>query len=380
VETPPTDPIGADPVGARILVVDDQPENLHLITDFLIGNDYKLVLASSGSDALSSLETSLPDLILLDVDMPDINGFEVCRRIKADPATSSIPVVFMTGMRDRQTKLEGLKLGAVDYLVKPIAREELLLRMQTHLKLSFMRRSLTAQNAMLEERNAELQAYAHTIAHSLKTPLAASIRFLDILTDFNTENLTSEQHHLAKQALTTLESSGRVIDDLLLLSTASHEQVERETMDMAKPVAEALRQLSRQRKEAQATVHLPKAWLPVVGYGPWVGEVWLNYLSNAFRYCPAPVELKLGCAPEGENMVRFWAHDNGTPLTATQCEQLFVPFSRLHRDKDGGHGLGLTIVERIIGRLGGVAGIDTPASGGNCFFFTLPRDPNLSVK
>ena len=127
-------------------------------------------------------------------------------------------------------------------------------------------------------------------------------------------------------------------------------------------------------------MQLPDKWLPAVGYAPWVGEVWLNYLSNAFKYCRPPVELELGSSMDGPDSVRYWVRDNGTPLTKKEQERLFVPFSRLHHDQVDGHGLGLAIVRRAVAKLGGIAGVDTPDSGGNRFFFTLPIVRDLSLK
>jgi len=232
----------------------------------------------------------------------------------------------------------------------------------------------------LKIKNAELDAYAHTIAHSLKTPLAASIRFLDILSNFNADSLSKKQHQLARQALTTLENTGEVIDALLMLSTVSHEQVEPKPIDMEKLVEEVLRQLARQQSSAQATVKMPDTWLPAVGHAPWVGEVWLNYLSNAFKYCEPPVELELGSSMDGPDSVRYWVQDNGASFTKKEQERLFVPFSRLHHAQMDGHGLGLTIVRRIAEKLGGSAGVETPDSGGNQFYFTLPAVRDLSIK
>jgi len=241
-------------------------------------------------------------------------------------------------------------------------------------------KQLQAQRDELKLKNAELEAYDHTIAHSLKTPLSASIRFLEILSEFKADNLSQEQHQLVRQALVTLENSGDIVDALLMLSTISNEQVERKPLDMKKLVKEALRQLAKERLSAQATVQMPGTWLPAAGHAPWVGEVWLNYLGNAFKYCEPPVELELGSSKEGADSVRYWVEDNGTPLTQEEQEQLFVPFSRLHHDRIEGHGLGLTIVQRIVGKLGGIAGVETPDSGGNRFFFTLPLVRDIPIK
>jgi signal transduction histidine kinase len=232
----------------------------------------------------------------------------------------------------------------------------------------------------LQQKNKELDAYSHTIAHSLKTPLAASIRFLEILSKFKADNLSEEQSQLANQALSTLGNTGEVVDDLLMLSTVSSEQIELKPLDMNKLVNEALKQLARQRLAPKADVQLPEAWLPALGHAPWVGEIWLNYLSNAFKYGEPPVKLELGSAKDGADRICFWVRDNGRPLTEDERARLFVPFSRLHHDLDGGHGLGLTIVQRIADKLGGTAGVDTPEAGGNRFFFTLPIVREVSRK
>ncbi len=243
-----------------------------------------------------------------------------------------------------------------------------------------MEAALQAQRDALMRKNAELEAYDHTIAHSLKTPLSASIRFLQILSNFKAGNLSEEQQHLLMQALSSLENTGDIVDALLMLSTVSNVQVESKPLDMERLVEEVLRQLAVQRSSAQATVQMPDTWLPAVGHAPWVGEVWLNYLSNAFRYCRPPVQLELGSSMDGPDSVRYWVRDNGTPLTKKQQERLFVPFSRLHHDQADGHGLGLAIVRRAVAKLGGTAGVDTPDSGGNRFFFTLPIVRDLSLK
>jgi signal transduction histidine kinase len=167
---------------------------------------------------------------------------------------------------------------------------------------------------------------------------------------------------------------------LLLLSTVSNEQVEHKPIAMKRLVNEALRQLEKERLSAQATVKMPGNWLAAAGHAPWVGEVWLNYLSNAFKYCEPPVELELGSSKEGAGFIRYWVQDNGKPLTHEEREKLFVPFSRLHHEGIDGHGLGLTIVQRVVGKHGGIAGVDTPDSGGNRFYFTLPAGRDLPIK
>ena len=357
--------------GATLLIVDDKPQNLRLISDFLAEQGFELMLTRGGAQALEKVRLATPDLVLLDINMPNMDGFEVCRRLKAERATASTPVIFMTALDDTAHKVEGFRLGAADYITKPIQREELLARIQHHLQLHRLQRELSARSEDLALKNAELEAYAHTIAHSLQTPLAAANRFLEILYKFKSAELSGEQKDLVKQALAALEMTGEVVDALLLLSTLAQQSVELQSIDMGAVVDQVLRQLADLRERTQAVLRLPSAWPQALGYAPWVGEVWLNLLSNAFKYGGSPPHVELGGSPRGAQ-VRFWVRDNGQPLSEQERSRIFVPFTRLHRERAAGHGLGLATVHRIVSKLGGEVGAGPGPSGGNEFFFALP--------
>ena len=357
--------------GARLLIVDDKPQNLRLISDFLAEQGFALMLTRSGAQALEKVRLATPELVLLDVNMPNMDGFEVCRRLKAEPATAATPVIFMTALDDTEHKVEGFRLGAVDYITKPIQREELLARIQHHLQLHRLQRELLAQSQDLASKNAELEAYAHTIAHSLQTPLAAANRFLEILDKFKSADLTGEQRDLVKQARAALEMTGEVVDALLLLSTLAQQSVELHPIDMGAVVGQVLRQLADLRERTHAALRLPKSWPQAMGFAPWVGEVWLNLLTNAFKYGGSPPSVELGGSAQGAQ-VRFWVRDNGQPLSEQERSRIFIPFTRLHRERAAGHGLGLATVHRIVSKLGGEVGVGPGPGGGNEFFFELP--------
>jgi DNA-binding response OmpR family regulator len=364
-------PLAIELRGATLLIVDDKPQNLRLISDFLAEQGFELMLTRSGAQALERARRAQPELVLLDLRMPEMGGFEVCRRLKADPVTAEIPVIFMTAVDDTAHKVEGFSLGAVDYITKPIQREELLARIQHHLQLHRLQRELYSKTQDLALKNAELEAYAHTIAHSLKTPLASAARFLEILYKFKNEHLSDEQRHLIRQALAALGASAGAVEALLLLSTVSQQSVDVVPLDMAQLVAQALQQLAELQASTRASVELPRDWPAALGYAPWVGEVWVNLLSNALKYGGSPPRLSLGGALENGH-ARFWVRDNGQPLTEEQRRKVFVPFTRLHQERAAGHGLGLATVQRIVARLGGGVGVDALAGGGNEFSFTLP--------
>ena len=365
--------------GATLLIVDDKPQNLRLISDFLAEQGFELMLTRSGAQALEKIELSMPDLVLLDVTMPKMDGFEVCRRLKHNARTAALPVIFMTALDDTAHKVEGFRLGAVDYITKPIQREELLARIQHHLQLHSLQKELLSKSEDLAQKNAELEAYAHTIAHSLKTPLAAASRFLEILHKFKSDDMTADQRHLVQQASSALAMTGDAVDALLLLSTIAQQSVELQPLDMGALVGQVLGQLADLQARTRATITLPADWLPALGYAPWVGEVWLNLLSNALKYGGSPPSVELGGTREGSH-VRFRVRDNGQTLSEQERSRVFIPFTRLHQERAAGHGLGLATVQRIVARLGGKVGISAGPQGGNEFFFELPAAPKAGRK
>jgi two-component system, sensor histidine kinase and response regulator len=363
--------------GATLLIVDDKPQNLRLISDFLAEQGFELMLTRSGAQALEKIELSMPDLVLLDVTMPKMDGFEVCRRLKHNARTAALPVIFMTALDDTAHKVEGFRLGAVDYITKPIQREELLARIEHHLQLHSLQKELLSKSEDLAQKNAELEAYAHTIAHSLKTPLAAASRFLEILHKFKSDNMTADQRHLVQQASSALAMTGEAVDALLLLSTIAQQSVELHPLDTGALVGQVLSQLADLQARTRATITLPTDWPPALGYAPWVGEVWLNLLSNALKYGGSSIEL--GGTREGSK-ARFRVRDNGQALSELERSRVFIPFTRLHQERAAGHGLGLATVQRIVARLGGKVGVSPGPQGGNEFFFELPAAPRAGRK
>jgi signal transduction histidine kinase len=208
----------------------------------------------------------------------------------------------------------------------------------------------------------------------LKTPLATANRFLEILHKYKSSGLEPEQRHLVQQAFEAMANTGEVVDALLLLSTVSQQSVELDPLDMAEVVPNVERQLADLRARTQATIELPQAWPRALGYAPWVAEVWLNLLSNALKYGGSPPQVQLGGTAEGAH-VRFWVRDNGEPLSDDERARVFTPFTRLHRERASGHGLGLATVQRIVVKLGGTVGARLAPDGGNEFSFSLPAVP-----
>ncbi len=362
-----------------ILVVDDTLANLRLLTELLQRHGYRVRPVTEGAHALASAQTSPPDLILLDILMPGMDGYEVCRLLKEDERTAAVPVLFISALQDTEDKIKGFESGAVDYITKPFRHQEVLARVGAHLGLSRLQRSLERQ---IEERDrliSELDAYAHTVAHDLKNPLNIVSGYAEMLAlDYG--SLDGEQVELYTEAISRgTQRMARIIDSLLLLASARGMPVTPEPLRMDEIVDGALARLDPAISTQQAEIWVAREWPVALGHAPWVEEVWANYVGNALKYGgrpdeapPAPPVIELGADPATGDSVRFWVRDNGRGLTPAEQSRLFVPFSRLHHLRARGYGLGLSIVQRIVERLGGAVGVESAVGQGSLFYFTLP--------
>jgi PAS domain S-box-containing protein len=235
--------------------------------------------------------------------------------------------------------------------------------------------SLRQYGMELEARNQELDEFAHSVAHDLKNPLGQVVGFADLLEKDYAAALDQD----VRQSLRTIAQTGRkmsnIIDELLLLAGVRRkEKVELLPLDMASIVTEAQRRLADLIQEHQVAVILPPAgdWPAALGYGPWIEEVWVNYLSNAIQYGGRPPRVEVGATEQSDGTVRFWVRDNGDGLTPLEQARLFKSFERLDRVRAKGHGLGLSIVRRIVEKLGGKVGVESEKGVGSIFSFTLP--------
>ncbi len=351
-------------IAKNILVVDDNATNLRLLVNILSSAGYVVRPARSGTIALASIYAALPDLILLDVMMPEMDGYEVCRRLKEDEHTRDIPVIFISALNDLEEKVKSFALGAVDYIPKPFHAEEVLARIHTHLTIRQLQNDLMDQIA-------ELDAFAHTVAHDLKSPLALVTGFADLLIEDNAA-LTPEQQLLY---LDKIQKAGRkavnIIDELLLLASVHRQDVQLTPINMAQVLLQAQDRLYGEFHEDTEIVQ-PEKWPEALGYAPWLEEVWVNYLSNALKYGGRPLRLVLGAEPLADGQIRFWIRDNGPGISAQQQNSLFTEFVRISESKGEGYGLGLSIVRRIIEKLSGRVGVVSQEGEGSEFYFTLP--------
>jgi len=225
----------------------------------------------------------------------------------------------------------------------------------------------------LEARNEELDAFVHTVAHDLKGPLVPLVCYAEMLEkDYASlpgQKLREYSRVIAQHGF----KMGSIIDELLLLAEVRKmEEVTIEPLDMASIVVEAQGRVAYLIEEHQAEIISADTWPVALGYGPWVVEVWVNYLSNAIKYGGWPPRVELGATGQADGMVRFWVRDNGPGLTPEEQARLFTPFTQLAQVRAKGHGLGLSIVRRIVEKSGGQVGVESEVGRGSVFTFTLP--------
>jgi signal transduction histidine kinase len=245
--------------------------------------------------------------------------------------------------------------------------------------------TLRQRTVELQARNEELDAFAHTVAHDLKNPLSVITGFAALLLESGDQ--LSDQERQASH--TTILRSGHkmfsIIRELLLLAGVRQATVEIGLLDMGQIVNEAQQRLANLIAESHAQIAGPEMWPAALGYGPWIEEVWANYMSNALKYGGQPPRIELGADTIGrccndanrpDGMARFWVRDNGVGLAPEAQARLFTPFTRLDQARAQGHGLGLSIVRRIVEKLGGQVGVESEGipGRGSLFYFMLPME------
>ncbi|MEY3219134.1 MAG: hypothetical protein RIT27_491, partial [Pseudomonadota bacterium] len=370
----------------KILLVDDIHENLQVLFQLLSRQGFEVLIAEDGKTGLDIAEDELPDLILLDIMMPDINGFDVCTQLKASERTRDIPIIFMTALDDIKNKITGFNLGAVDYITKPIQHEESLARIRTHLTMQKLKKALQESNKNLLDRhqelatkNEELDAFSYMVAHDLKNPLNLILGMTDMVLKRHPE-LDQESSQQLKSVIHAGKQMFEIIESLLLLARIGQQQIESKPLNMNEIILQVEYRLAHLFQQyggqLQKTEQLPIA----LGYAPWVAEIWANYLSNALKYGGRPPQVMIGATVQDDQKVRFWVRDNGSGLTKEAKAKLFNPFTRLSETIEmEGHGLGLAIVKRITKKLGGEVGVESHIGEGSVFYFTLPM-AEISLK
>lgn len=371
--------VGGDTNRPIVLVVDDVPENLQTIGIHLDNAGYDTAFASSGYEALHVLEAMEPDLILLDVSMPVMDGFEVCKRIKNMEKTANIPVIFLTAHTDTERVVEGLTLGAVDYVTKPFHTHELLMRVKTHITLYRAYETVKIQNERLQVLNQEKNNMLSIAAHDLKNPMQAIVLAVDLMQVLaQKKNFEGIQYHADKVRI-MIDRMLTIVENWLSLHSYEINKlnIKNEQIDLVKIIESTADsytgKATAKNIELSVTVNCKEAF--IIGDESYLEEVFDNIISNAVKYSPLGGNVLVKVYDKGDNFIVSVA-DTGQGIAADEYDKLFKKFSKLSTKPTAGEsssGLGLAIVKHLVEAMNGVVWCESTYGEGATFKVALRK-------
>lgn len=355
-----------------ILIVDDTPANLGVLVETLGAAGYQLMVAEDGEEALAQSERTQPDLILLDVMMPGIDGFETCRRLRARPQTHDVPVLFMTALNETADKVKAFAAGGVDYITKPIEHEEAMARVRTHLALRRLRRALEEQLALKER-------FMRIAGHDLRNPLCLILMAAGLARRQPAAAGAPELRNYIGNIAESATQMRRIIDTFLEIraphpSAAAAGADGRVDLNLLGEAVVRQHAPAAERKQIALAAELAEA-LPLARCDAVLAyQAFTNFTSNALKFTP-PGGRVVVSTREASGRIRVEVRDDGPGVPAAERHQLFVEHARLSPRPTGGeesNGLGLAIVKHLVESQAGTVGAEFPAAGGSVFWFELP--------
>ena len=374
------------PDKAIILIAEDNLVNLKILTSVLSREHYAVREATNGEMALHSAQSSPPDIILLDISMPEMDGFTVCEHLKADPSTRDIPIIFISGLSDTENVVKAFEVGGVDYISKPFKAREVLARVESQLMLLRHRRETEARNERdrryFERITTMRRQFIGTVTHDLKNPLSTINGHTFLLQ----RNPTLANDQAAQSSLQRINRAASKIK-LLITDMLDLMEIESKADRAMKPVllSELLREDYRDflMKAEMKSIRLTLSQLPEIHVHVDVqrmGRALDNLLSNAIKYTPKGGTVTLRGSLRGNECV-IEVQDTGLGIPEQDIPHLFTAFHRvqtpLHMAEEG-TGLGLSIVKAIVEQHGGRIEVESAVQKGSTFRIILPVHPPLS--
>jgi two-component system, sensor histidine kinase and response regulator len=408
----------------EILIAEDSPTQAKRLQHILEQQGYHVTHAANGRLALEAARRCKPTLIITDVVMPEMDGYELCRRVKSDPSLGDTPIILVTTLSDPQDVIRGLECLADNFILKPYDERHLLGRVQFVLinrqvcqaekagmgveiffsgqkhfitadrlqilnlllstydaaiqrnkDLMLARDDLRLINTRLEAANQELEAFTHTVSHDLRAPLRHISSYAKFLTRSDSSTLSEKDRGFLGHIVRSTERMSRLIDDLLAFSRMGLSDLRQVSTDPQSLLEEVFRQI--EPEIGTRNIVWKKTPLPPLHADPaLLRQVFINLLLNAIKYTRNrdPAEIEIGCRVGSLEEIVIFVRDNGAGFDMKYAGKLFGVFQRLHRqDEFEGTGVGLATVRRIIARHGGRTWAEGIIDGGATFYFTLPR-------
>ena len=355
----------------RILVVDDQPANLQIVGAVLGNLGHEIIPAEDGPTALKRVALRPPDLILLDLLMPGMDGCEICTRLKANPAWQHIPVIFLSAADDKDLIVRALDSGGVDYITKPFNQAELVSRVRTQLVLKQARDRL---RQLAEDKDELLAILAHDLKNYLGGMHVTAGLLCRQLAHLNDERMVQ----LAENIFRTSGQSLAFVKEFLANAAADHGFVfSRAAIDLAETAAATARQYEAAAQQKKITIHMdapPEAVVALADHTA-LNQVLDNLVSNAVKFSPPKKRVFLSVRP-GQRHAECVVRDEGPGFNAEDKERMFRRYGRLSARPTGGEpstGLGLSIVRKLVLGMGGELECESSPGSGAAFIVRLPR-------
>ncbi len=364
------------------MVVDDEPANLAIVESILVAEGFAVRAFPNGRLALEAARNDPPEVVLLDIRMPGMDGYEVCRCLKKDPALSDTPVIFVSALHETEDIIRGFQAGGCDYVVKPIRAEELLARVRLHLALRRSRRELEARNLALHEQYGRLQTLeqmrdnlVHMLVHDLRAPLSGVSLMLESLVGGTC---------LPGEAMPNLEAASTAVRNVLhtlrtILDVSRLEDgklpIRRTMLDAGDLIREALRTLDglTQGREIRAEIQTPG--VPVFADHDLCVRVIANLLDNALKHAPVDQPITVRAVPEVD-AVRLTVQDRGPGIPPEDRLRVFNKFEAGIGGRKAplrSSGLGLFFCQLAVQAHGGTIGVSSTIDCGSTFWVVLPR-------
>jgi len=365
-------------IDSTILIVDDIPENLKLLGTVLRKNGYKLLVASSGKQALTTVETKVPDLILLDISMPEMDGYEVCRRLKSENRFADIPIIFLTAKTEIDDIVEGFKLGAVDYITKPFNPGELIARVKTHLELKKSRDFIAKQNEQLIELNANKDKFFSIIAHNLKNPFNGILGFSSFLakeiSSLEKDEVIEFAHNIHSGASKLLELLNNLLEWARIQINGIDFQPSILNFDEEIDNISKIFHPSLVNKKISLKLEIPDN-IKLYADKNMFGSIVQNLMTNAIKFTHQGGEISISARPNGE-FVYITVKDSGVGIPEEKLGKLFK-INEKHNDigtgGERGTGLGLILCKDMVEKNGGSITVESKKGEGSKFIFSLPK-------